>query len=129
MVRTIARGLRYGGEVPPKNLLKIYGLMFVIALIAVVIITIAVLASGASSATTGTTGTTGTTIDRDSLVRIQVRAPQRAPVMMNGRAKGTTPLMLLVPRSATPVMISVSLGGRTLTKQVTPGDDSVLDFP
>ncbi len=126
MERTIARGLGYGPEVPPKNLLKIYGLMFVIAVIAVVIVTIVVMATGASG---GTTDPTHPQVDRSSLVRIQVRAPKRATVVMNNRPKGQAPIMLLVPRSDTPIDISVTLGGRVLTKQVTPHEDVILDFP
>ena len=126
MRRTIARGLGYGREVPQKNLLKIYGLMFVIAVIAVVIVTIVVMATGASSATTDTSHTA---VDRSSLVRIQVRAPKRATVVMNNRPKGQAPMMLLVPRSDTPIDISVTLGGQILTKHVTPHEDIILDFP
>lgn len=124
MGRTIARRLGYGREVPPKNLLKVYGLIFVIALVAVVIVTMIVMASGAHAGSHAKLE-----VDRDSLVRIQVRAPQRVAVIMNGHPKGQTPLMLLVPRSETPVELSVTLGGRSITKQVTPREDSVLDFP
>ncbi|CAN5431591.1 hypothetical protein BH11MYX1_BH11MYX1_18070 [soil metagenome] len=127
MGRTIARRLGYGREVPPKNLLKVYGLIFVIALVAVVIVTMIVMASGAHAGNHAEDKVD--TVDRDSLVRIQVRAPTRVVVLMNGRPKGQTPLMLLVPRSDSPVEIAVTLGGRSVTKQVTPRQDSVLDFP
>ncbi len=125
MGRTIARGLGYGDDVPPKNLLKVYGLIFAIGLAIVVVVTLIVISTGV----TGAHKPARPEVDRASLVRVQVRARQRVEVTMNGRPKGMTPVMLLVPRSETPLEVAVTLGGRVLTKQVTPRADQVVDFP
>ena len=120
MGRTIARGLVYGRDVPPKNLVKIYGIAAGIVLVAIVAVVMLVIGSGSSPTKLPSRG---------DLVRVQVRSfPAMQRVLMNGHEEGKTPKMLLVPRSDRPLAIQVWFGANPITKQVVPQDDQVVDF-
>jgi hypothetical protein len=120
MERTIARTLVYGRDVPPKNLVKIYGIAAGIVLVAIVATVMLVIGSGKTPTKLPSRG---------DLVRIQVRSfPARQRVLLNSHDEGTTPKMLLVPRSDQPVTVEVWFGQSPVTKQVVPADDQVVDF-
>jgi hypothetical protein len=106
--------------VPPKNLLKVYGIMFGVALVAVIAVVMIVIATGDS---------TKHLPSRGDLVRVQVRSfPAMQPVQLGTHPEGKTPKMLLVPRSDDPIAITVIMNGKPVVKQVVPDDDKVVDF-
>jgi len=120
MERTIARGLVYGRDVPPKNLVKIYGIATGIVVVAVVVVVMLVISSGTQPTKLPSRG---------DLVRVQVRSfPAMKRVLLNGHEEGKTPKMLLVPRSDQPIDVQVWFGPNPVTKQVVPKDDQVIDF-
>jgi hypothetical protein len=120
MERTIARGLVYGRDVPPKNLVKICGIATGIVVVSVVVVVMLVISSGKEPTKLPSRG---------DLVRVQVRSfPAMKRVLLNGHEEGKTPKMLLVPRSDQPIDIQVWFGPNPVTKQVVPQDDQVVDF-
>ncbi len=120
MGRTIARSLVYGRDVPPKNLVKIYGIAAGIVLVAIVVTVMFVIGSGKEPTQLPSRG---------DLVRVQVRSfPAMKRVLLDGREQGKTPKMLLVPRSDHPIELQVWFGPEPVTKQVVPTDDMVVDF-
>jgi hypothetical protein len=120
MERTIARGLVYGRDVPPKNLVKIYGIAAGIVVVAIVVAVMLVISSGTQPTQLPSRG---------DLVRVQVRSfPAMQRVLLNGHEEGKTPKMILVPRSDQPLEIQVWFGPNPVTKQVVPHDDQVVDF-
>lgn len=110
----------YGRDVPPKNLVKIYGIAAGIVLVAIVAAVMIVIGSGKQPTKLPSRG---------DLVRVQVRSfPAMKRVLLNGHEEGKTPKMLLVPRSDHPINVQVWFGQSPVTKQVVPDDDQVVDF-
>jgi len=106
--------------VPPKNLVKVYGILFGVALVAVIAVVMIVL---------GTSDSTNHLASRGDLVRVQVRSfPAMQPVQLGTHPEGKTPKMLLVPRSDDPIEITVMMNGNPVVKKVIPDDDKVVDF-
>ena len=120
MERTIARGLVYGRDVPPKNLAKMAGIATGIVVVAVVVVVMLVISSGTQPTKLPSRG---------DLVRVQVRSfPAMKRLLLNAHEEGKTPKMLLVPRSDQPINVEVWFGPNPVTKQVVPSDDQVVDF-
>ena len=106
---------------PPKNLFKVYGILFGVALVAVIAVVMIVIGSADSS--------TKHLPSRGDLVRLQVRSfPAMQPIRLGNHAEGKTPKMLLVPRSDDPIEITVQFGRNPVVKNVIPDDDKVIDF-
>ncbi len=62
-------------------------------------------------------------------VEIDIRSIPPAPIAIDGRPMGKTPLTLQLPRGSKPVVIEATMDGKTQAVSAVPDHDQVIRFP